>query len=362
MTSSTFGVPFCFPALPLTRRDIMRRVVGGGLVAAFSEVGGMPENRAAAQSDMATPVATPSLPATLSDATLRDFEADIEAALQAFRVPGAAVSLVQGDEVVFNRGFGVRNLASGQPVTSRTRFRIGSITKSMTVLLLATLVDDGVFDWDDRVVDLWSVFAAPTPELTQTLRVRDLLSMASGIAESTDLSLAAVEFFMSAGSVSAGGVLRSIPALPVIAPPDTTFSYNNTLYAAAAYLGLLANGAASEMLEETYAAQVRQRVLDPIGMTDAAILDDPRPLGDDYAVGYTRDIFGDLSPLPFVSLAGVAPAGSGLASATAMASYLITQIDHGVAPSGARVVSASNLAELHRPGIPVEQTALFPQE
>jgi CubicO group peptidase (beta-lactamase class C family) len=156
MTSSTFGVPFCFPALPLTRRDIMRRVVGGGLVAAFSEVGGMPENRAAAQSDVATPVATPSLPATLSDATLRDFEADIEAALQTFRVLGAAVALVQGDEIVFNRGFGVRNVASGQSVTPHTRFRIGSITKSMTVLLLATLVDDGVLSWNDRVVDVRS--------------------------------------------------------------------------------------------------------------------------------------------------------------------------------------------------------------
>src|SRR5215211_5100032 len=360
MTSSTFGVPFCFPALPLTRRDIMRRVVGGGLVAAFSEVGGMPENRAAAQSDMATPVATPSLPATLSDATLRDFEADIEAALQAFRVPGAAVSLVQGDEVVFNRGFGVRNLASGQPVTSRTRFRIGSITKSMTVLLLATLVDDGVFDWDDRVVDLWSVFAAPTPELTRSLRVRDLLGMASGIAESTGLSVAAVEFFMSAGSISAVDVLRSVSALPVIAPPNTTFSYNNTLYAAAVYLGLLAQGTAAEMLEETFAAQVQQRVFTPIGMADAAILDDPRPLGDDYAVGYTQDIFGDPAPLPFVSLAGIAPAGSGLASATDMACYLITQMHQGVAPSGTRVVSATNLDEMHRPGISIEPTALFP--
>src|SRR5215211_6690570 len=362
MTSSTFGVPFCFPALPLTRRDIMRRVVGGGLVAAFSEVGGMPENRAAAQSDMATPVATPSLPATLSDATLRDFEADIEAALQAFRVPGAAVSLVQGDEVVFNRGFGVRNLASGQPVTSRTRIRIGSITKSMTALLLATLVDDGVFGWDDRVVDLWSAFAAPTPELTQTLRVRDLLGMASGIAESTDLSLAAVEFFMSAGTASAGDVLRSIAALPVIGPPDTTFSYNNSLYAAAAYLGLLAQGTALETLEETFAAQVRRQVLEPIGMADAAILDDPRPLGDDYAVGYAPDIFGDPSPLPFVSLAGLAPAGSGLASSTDMARYLITQMHQGVTPDGVRIVSAPNLAEMHQPGIAVESVGLFPAE
>ena len=52
-------------------------------------------------------------------------------------------------------------------------------------------------------------------------------------------------------------------------------------------------------------------MLEPIGMADAAILDDPRPLGDNYAVGYTPDIFGDPSPLPFISLAGLAPAGSG---------------------------------------------------
>ena len=108
----------------------MRRcepVAAGGLAAAFAGASGFDQVRAAAESDIATPVATPNLPATFSDGTLRDFEADIEAALQTFQVPGAAVSLVQGDEIVFNRGFGVRNLASGQPVTSRTRFRIGSI-------------------------------------------------------------------------------------------------------------------------------------------------------------------------------------------------------------------------------------------
>jgi beta-lactamase class C len=140
------------------------------------------------------------------------------------------------------------------------------------------------------------------------------------------------------------------------------FSYNNTLYAAAAYVGLFAQELPPETLEETYAAQVQQRVFEPIGMADAAILDDPRPLGDDYAVGYTRDIFGNSSPLPFVSIGGIAPAGSALASSSDMARYLITQIQAGVAPGGNRVVSAANLAETHRPGILIESTSLFPPE
>src|SRR5215212_5167966 len=192
MNSTNFGIAARVRGHSLTRRAAVRTVAAGGLATVLAGVGGFDQVRAAAQSDADTPVATSSLPATLTDATLRDFEADIEAALQTFRVPGAAVSLVQGDEIVFNRGFGVRNLASGEPVTPRTRFRNGSITKSMTALLLATLVDERVFGWDDRVVDLWPEFEAPTPKLTQSLRLRDLLGMASGIAESTGLSLAAV--------------------------------------------------------------------------------------------------------------------------------------------------------------------------
>ena len=225
--------------------------------------------------------------------------------MQTFQVPGAAVALVQGNEIVFNRGFGMRNLASGEPVTPRTRFRIGSITKSMTALLLATLVDEGVFGWNDRAVDLWPAFQAPTPELTQTLHLRDLLGMASGIAESTELTVAAVEFFMSAGTVSAGDVLRSIAALPVIAPPDTTFSYNNSLYAAAVYLGLLAQGnSVREAGGDLRGAGSGTGASSQSGWLTRRSLTIRDPSADDYAVGYTRTSSAIPSPLPFVSLAG----------------------------------------------------------
>jgi CubicO group peptidase (beta-lactamase class C family) len=86
-------------------------------------------------------------------------------------------------------------------------------------------------------------------------------------------------------------------------------------------------------------------------MADAAIADDPRPLGDDYAVGYGRDIFGAPAPFPFVTIGGIAPAGSALTSGTDMARYLIAQMNGGVLPEGRRVVSAANLAALHRPGV-----------
>ena len=340
----------------------MRGIAAGGLATALGRVGGSDQVRAAAQSDAATPVATPGLPATLSDATLRDFEADVEAALQTFRVPGAAVALVQGNEIVFNRGFGMRNLASGEPVTPRTRFRIGSITKSMTALLLATLVDEGVFGWDDRVVDLWPEFRSADARIDADACVSAICLAWRRASPSRRNSRGGGRVLHERRHRLGGGR----PPLGRCPAGDRATGYDLLLQQHALRGGGIPGVARSrdgaETLEETYAAQVQQRVFEPIGMADAAILDDPRPLGDDYAVGYTQDIFGDPSPLPFVSLAGIAPAGSGLASSTDMARYLITQMHHGVAPGGIRVVSATNLAEMHRPGIAVEPTALFPSD
>src|SRR5918998_1204927 len=138
-----------FGGRSLTRRDVLRAAAAGGLAAALAGVAGPGRSRIARAED-ATPAATPGAPVALSDATLRAFEADVQAALETFKVPGAAVALVRGNEIVLNRGFGVRDLASNAPVTPRTRFRAGSITKSMTALMLATLVDEGAFGWDDR--------------------------------------------------------------------------------------------------------------------------------------------------------------------------------------------------------------------
>jgi beta-lactamase class C len=288
---------------------------------------------------------------------LQAFEMDVRVAMETFHVKGAAVAIFQGDRIAFNQGFGVRDLQSNAPVTTRTRFRIGSNTKSMSSLMLATRVEEGLLDWDTPVRDLWPEFRAPNPELTQQLRVRDLLGMGSGLAESPT-----IEFFMSGGGDSALDLLRSVSYLPVIAPPDTTYYYNNTLVAAAAYLGSLVQGQSLEGLEEDYIDLIQQRVFEPIGMADAAIAGDPRPLGNDYATGYTRDISGKPSRVPFVSIAGAAPAGEGLASTTDMARYLITQMNGGVTPEGQRIVSEVILAETHKPGILIEPGAFIPTQ
>jgi CubicO group peptidase (beta-lactamase class C family) len=97
------------------------------------------------------------------------------------RLAGAAVAVVRGDAVVHRLALGHKDVQGGGRVSAGTHFLVASTTKSMSSLLAATYVDDGVIGWDQPALDAWSGFRAPTPELTRGLRVRDLFGMATGI-------------------------------------------------------------------------------------------------------------------------------------------------------------------------------------
>src|SRR5688572_4920798 len=56
----------------------------------------------------------------------------VEDALKAWQVPGAAIAIVRGDEVVYLKGYGVREVGGKEPVTPDTLFAIGSTSKAFT--------------------------------------------------------------------------------------------------------------------------------------------------------------------------------------------------------------------------------------
>src|SRR5437016_1568929 len=82
-------------------------------------------------------------------AKIKDF---IEKARTELGIPGVAISLYQDGQVVFEGGFGVREQGQPTPVDAETLFMVASNTKSMTTLLLATLVDEAKLTGDTPVI------------------------------------------------------------------------------------------------------------------------------------------------------------------------------------------------------------------
>nr|MDQ3806293.1 beta-lactamase family protein [Acidobacteriota bacterium] len=66
-------------------------------------------------------------------------------------VPGVGVAVAVGGEVVWAEGFGFADLERRAPVTTETRFGIGSVTKSLTMALVGRLVEEGAADFDAPV-------------------------------------------------------------------------------------------------------------------------------------------------------------------------------------------------------------------
>src|SRR5438034_4233774 len=67
----------------------------------------------------------------------------VEKALKEFDAPGAAVVIVKDGEVIYLKGFGVREKGKSEKVTPDTVFPIASCSKAFTATALAMLADDG---------------------------------------------------------------------------------------------------------------------------------------------------------------------------------------------------------------------------
>ena len=66
----------------------------------------------------------------------------IQALLDHHKVPGLSLAVVLDGKVVAAEGWGTTHVGAGAPVTSRTRFGLGSVSKSFTSALLASFLQD----------------------------------------------------------------------------------------------------------------------------------------------------------------------------------------------------------------------------
>ena len=309
----------------------------------------------------ATPIATPQTaaqpdlagvaPLPLTGERRTTFEAYVADAIDRFGVPGASIAVVQAGEVVYAQGFGIKAFGKTDPVTADTLMMIGSVTKSMTATMAATVVDDGWLSWDTPLVELLPQFAVADPQLTPRLTVADAFCACTGLPR-RDL-----ELFFHFDDLAPARLIAQVAELPLTAPFGEQFQYSNQMFAVGGYAAAAAAGAAPNDLYGGYQLVMRERLLNPIGMDRSTFALADVLADGDYAVGHATDLDGTLQRVPvpvderFVT--AVAPAGALWSSAREMARYLQTELANGVAPDGTRVVSAENLAGTWAPRVAI---------
>jgi CubicO group peptidase (beta-lactamase class C family) len=217
---------------------------------------------------------------------------------------------------------------------------IGSTGKTITTMLMATLVDDGLMDWDTPVVEILPEFRVADPVLTEQITVRNLVCACTGVPR-RDL-----EFLFNADEMSAEDVVESLATFEFFTDFGEAFQYSNQMVATGGYVAAAASGGEYGNLFDAYAQAMRERVLDPIGMVNTTLSFEEVQERDHYAIPHGQYLDGEYRPISLQIeklLIPVAPAGVHWSTVEDMARYLITELNRGVAPDGERVVSAENL-------------------
>ncbi len=250
-------------------------------------------------------------------------------------VPGIAIAVVHGDEVVYQQGFGVREAGRPERIDADTVFQVASMSKPITSTVLAALVGEGQLGWDDRVSDHDPSFVMYTPYVTRELRLRDLLCHRSGLPD-------------HAGDLleDMGYDTREILRRLRYQPPDSSFrsayAYNNFGYSEAGYAAALSRGVSWDEL-------AKQKLFEPLGMTATSFRFADYAQAKNRALLHVR-VDGKWTAKHTRQPDAQAPAGGASTTLNDLVRWMRLQIGEGQF-EGKQVVAAAALAETHTPQI-----------
>lgn len=282
---------------------------------------------------------------TLDAARLAKLTAFVEQARAATGVPGAAVAIVQGDKIVYQQGFGVRELGKPAKVTPRTRFMIGSITKSLTTIMMSRLVDAGTLTWDTPVISVLPSFALADEATTRAATIRHTVCACTGMPRQD------LEMIFEYGAITPEARLASMATMRPTTAFGETFQYSNLMVSAG---GFAAAHARSPKLKlgPAYAAAMQALVFDPLGMKSTT-MDFAKIARTEHATPHADDLRSKAAPIPVAVehlVTPVAPAGAAWSTVLDLAQVMRLELGKGKLGKK-RVVSEENLLARRAPQV-----------
>ena len=198
-------------------------------------------------------------------------------------LPGCAIGIARGGEVVLRKGYGLASVEHGVPIGPETVFRIASVTKQFTTAAILLLALEGRVGLDDAARDHLPFL----PEHGETVRIRHLLHNVSGLRDFLELT--------RWGGMSLDRPLSEGDLIADIAradglnfPPGARFLYSNTNFL---LLGRIVEQLEGMPLETVF----QRRFFGPLGMNRTRLVRDPSAVVAGLATPYLRLADGGVS-------------------------------------------------------------------
>ncbi|MBV8516219.1 MAG: serine hydrolase [Acidobacteria bacterium] len=253
--------------------------------------------------------------------------------MRAWKIPGAAIAIVQNDRVIYANGYGVKDFTTNALVTSDTLFQIASTSKAFTTAALAMLVDEKKLSWDDPVREHLEYFRLADECASSQVTIRDLVTHRTGLSRHDEL--------WDNTPLTREDVVRRIGFVPLSKPFRTEYQYQNIMFIAAGEVVTHASG----MRWDDF---VKTRIFQPLQMT-RTVTSDADWAASDHANGFRYDFTTErVTPQQPIDTTTIGAGGAIKSSAHDMANWIRFQLAQGFFDNR-QLVSAEGLGETKTP-------------
>jgi len=249
------------------------------------------------------------------------------------RIPGLSIALVDDQQIVWAKGFGLSDLAKHVPATAETVHRAGSVSKLFTDIGVMQLVEQGKLDLDAPIQNYLPSFKPRNP-FGGAITLRQLMSHRSGLVREPP-----VGNYFDPTSPSLARTVASLNRTELVYAPGTRTKYSNAGIAVVGYV-------LERKMGMPFARYLKGAVLEPMGLTHSSFTAEASII-EGLAKGQMWTLDGRTNQAPRFAL-GISPAGSLYTSVMDLGRFLSVLFAGGKGPKGV-VVQPSTLEKMWTP-------------
>ncbi len=179
--------------------------------------------------------------------------------------PGAAILVLKGNSILFAKGYGVADINTKEPISSKTLFNIGSISKTFVSNAILLLQEQGKLSVEDSLYKFFPEFK--NEEIAKKVKIKHLLSHTSGLPDNRQVSIDTV-FYLTAKD--AENWLPVTRTGTLVFEPGSQFEYSNPGFNGLALIIEQVSGMKWQKF-------IEENILKPSGMNTSTITDGPHP-------------------------------------------------------------------------------------
>ncbi|MBT8060184.1 MAG: beta-lactamase family protein [Gammaproteobacteria bacterium] len=225
-------------------------------------------------------------------------------------ITGAAFVVATPEGIVHVGTSGHTDTSESRAIDEHTTFRVASVSKTFAAGLAGVLVEEGEFDWDDRLVDYVPDFRLKGDE--SRVRIRHVLGQSTGVVPH------AYDNLIEDG-VPLERIRDQFSKLPYLCAPGSCYSYQNSIFS-------LIEPVMEKTTSRSYADLMEEKIFRPLDMRTASVGYEPFVGNPNHARPHVKTRSGWKTVNVKPNYYRVAPAAGVNASATDMGKWLAAQM------------------------------------